>query len=42
MMSDQAKRLRRVGKSRAMVRHDLRLRDAVLDAQRFGVARVSR
>lgn len=36
-MSNQAKRLRRVGDSRATVRHTLNARDAASDARRYGV-----
>lgn len=40
-MSLQAKRLRRVGDSRATVRHNLNARDAASDARRYGAIRVS-
>ena len=40
-MSYQAKRLRRVGESRATVRHNLNARDAAADARRYGAVKVA-
>lgn len=35
-MSQQAKRLRRIGPSRATVRHDLNARDVATESRRYG------